>query len=171
MKKTLLSKTLILGIVLLFIGVSYSSAISVDSKSTIDKKQRVNDFDSREISNTHPDNLYMLFNRLEVYSKRLILLSKNNPEITEKWEELGIRNSALKDINNDRSICDKLENIYLSLKDFMYYLQDLYNNTIKVNPIKAYFIGVFSVSIAEMWLMSYVIGYEFKCWDEPFQSL
>ncbi len=167
-KQNLLSKTLTLGIIILFIGVSYSSAISIETELFIVNNKSEEDFDCQEISNSYLVKLDRMFNRLEVYTKILKFFYINNPDLLEKWEKLSIRISALKDLNNDRPICDILKNIYFSFKDTLYYLKDVYNNLLGEEPLKAFILTLLAVPFAEIWLLTWVIGYEFNCWDEPF---
>jgi hypothetical protein len=115
MQKRLYYKTLAIGIILLFLGVSVSSAISIDTKSTITNIQSEECKECNEVSKSDLVIVERLLNRVEVYSKLLLVLSNNNPEIREKCEEL----SNIKDtIDWDFPIiCNILGSIAFKLED------------------------------------------------------
>ncbi len=166
MKKNLLGKILALGIIVLFIGAGIYPAfakVSITTNSEINK-----DCECQPVDNLHFIKVRRLLNRLDFYSNILLVLSKHNPEVTKIYEELYNRISPLKEINNDRPICDILEKIYFSLKDLCYYLRDIYINYMEGNPIKAFIFNIIGYPFAFIWLMSWVIGYECNCWDEVF---
>jgi hypothetical protein len=109
MNRRLLIKTLALSIIFLFIGVSLSSAISVDTKSNVSNNESEECRECNEISDADLVIVERLLNRVEVYSKLLVVLSSYNPEIEEMSKEL----SNLKYTNNTldfrEQICDILE--------------------------------------------------------------
>ena len=86
---TICKKTLVIGIILLFVGVSVSSAISIDSKPSVSNVESEECSDCRELSKAEMVKVKHLINRLEVYSKLIFILSRHNPELREISEELS----------------------------------------------------------------------------------
>jgi hypothetical protein len=74
---------------LLFLGVSVSSAISVDNKSTISNNKSEVCKECKEISNADLIKVERLLDRVEVYSKLLLVLSKYYPELQDINEDLS----------------------------------------------------------------------------------
>ena len=109
-------KILAIGIIALFMGVSVSSAISVDTESTI--VEIVEDCGCEEVSDSDLIKVERLLNKVEVYSKLLLVLSKYNPEVKDKCEEI------LQVINSNKQwnfpiICDILESILNLISDLI----------------------------------------------------
>ena len=84
-------KTLIVGVIVLFIGVGIQPAFAVTP----------NDSDSEDdcnlcpkVSNLHLVRLKNLLNRLEKYDNILSALSKHYPEFEERYQELSDRLTA-----------------------------------------------------------------------------
>jgi hypothetical protein len=108
-------KTLVIGIILLFIGVSVSSAISVDNKPIVSLDESEECIECRELSNAELVKVKQLINRVEVYSKLLMVLSNYNPEIKDECEEISDKISTLdgllvrlkpdSPLNNNFTIC------------------------------------------------------------------
>ena len=111
------SKILALSIIFLFIGVSFSSSVSVDTQSI--NVESEDDCGCNEVSDTDLILVERLLNRVEVYSKVLVVLSKHYPELREISEELS-RIISISDLyNNNRPLCNILINI-LNLIDEMF---------------------------------------------------
>ena len=94
-------KLIVISIILLLIGVSVSSAISVDTKSTISNNQREECSECKEVSKSDLILVERLLDRVEVYSKLLLVLSRYNPELKEISEELVDEIPKLKNLNDD----------------------------------------------------------------------
>lgn len=105
----LLSKTLVIGVVVLFVGVSLSSAVSINAKSAMDHEQSEECRECNEVSDADLIKVERLLERVEIYSKLLMVLSKNNPEIKENYENLADMISILNTLNSKESICNWLE--------------------------------------------------------------
>jgi len=76
---------LIVGVILLFIGVTVQPAIAVNPISTD------NDEDCEicpKVKKTHLVRLKSLINRVETINNKFSVISKHNPEIEEKYQEL-----------------------------------------------------------------------------------
>ena len=100
--KKLCKKSIVISIILLFVGVSASSAVSVDTKSTISNNQNEECRECNEISDADLVKVERLLNRVEVYSKLLLVLSRHNPELREICEELSNGITTLKEsLKND----------------------------------------------------------------------
>jgi hypothetical protein len=113
-----ISKQLIcISIILLLVGVSYTSAIRVDNKIPIVESEE--DCGCNEVSDADIVRLEKQLDRLERYSKRLLVLSKDYPELWEMSKELSYKISLLKgELTDDSSyslICDMLYQIYWEL--------------------------------------------------------
>jgi hypothetical protein len=87
--KTICKQLIVISIILLLVGVSISSAISVDTKSTISDKDREECRECNEVSDADLIRVERLLDRVEVYSKLLLVLSRHNPELREISEELS----------------------------------------------------------------------------------
>ncbi len=159
--KNICKKTITFSIILLLIGVSVSSAISIDTKSTITNNESVEDCNCKEIDSRHLVRLERQLNRLEVYSKLLLVLSSYNSELREISEELYDL------INSDSPwifpiICGILLKILTKFDKMMEYLWELwlvYGNVIamRISSILSY------VSI-----ILYTKGGDLNCdWYEP----
>jgi hypothetical protein len=116
--KTICKKSIVISIILLLIGVSVSSAISVDTESTISNNQSE---ECRECNKVDDRQLVVLekqIDRLEVYSKLVLVLSKHHPEITE----MSMKLSELTNVN--RPLCELVLNIGINfINKFEYYVE------------------------------------------------
>ena len=111
-KKEWLVKTLALGVVILFIGasVSYTSAIRVKNKPLIVDNQVEEDCGCNEVDDRQLVLLEKQIDRLEVYSKLLLILSKHHPEVLEDYEELSNMILTLNRLDK-KPICVFLDNL------------------------------------------------------------
>ena len=112
--KNICKKSIVISIILLLVGVSVSSALSVDTKSTISNNKSKECRECNEISDSDLIRVERLLNRVEVYSKLLLVLSRYNPKLREISGELYYEISFLKEeFTNDRYplICNVLETI------------------------------------------------------------
>jgi hypothetical protein len=126
MKSKLYCKILAWSIIFLFIGVSFSSAISVDTRSVIENEEECKE--CNKVDNADLIKVERLLDRVEVYSKLLLVLSRYNPELKEVSEELSddiifLRNTDLKDL-----ICNIILNIADKCTELMKYYANLANN-------------------------------------------
>ena len=125
---------LALGIICLFIGVGIHPAFAVDTKtSMVNKANEEECWECKEIDNRHLVRLEKQIKRIEVYTKFLLVLSRYNPEIKEKCEEI------LDVINLNRLwdfpiICAILERIEIQLVSMLYKWEYLIWE-FKYNPI------------------------------------
>ena len=86
MRNDCCKKALVVGVIFLFIGVGVQPVFAKNTIKTT--SETLEDCECQPISNHN-------LNRLE----KLSILSKNNPEISEKFEELSNRITTLKEIN------------------------------------------------------------------------
>ena len=130
--KNISKKTIVIIIILLLISVSESSAISIDNKPTIVKSEE--DCNCKEIDSRHLAVLEKQLNRLEVYTKLLLVLSKYNPEIKDEIEELSYEITTIREDLTDypsfRPICEILEVLIIRLANITIY----FLNVISENP-------------------------------------
>ena len=82
-------QTILISIILLLIGVSISSAISVDTKTIITNNQNDECRDCNKVRDADLIRVERLLDKVEVYSKLLSVLSKYNSELKEMSEELS----------------------------------------------------------------------------------
>ncbi len=101
-------KTITFSIILLLIGITVSSAISIDTKSPVVNQQSEEDCNCKEIDSRHLVVLERQLNRLEVYSKLLLVLSNHNPELFKNYEELTDMISTLNTLDLKDLICNIL---------------------------------------------------------------
>ena len=116
-------KILATGIILLFIGLPFSSAISVDTTPCISKDESEECIECEEVKKAELVKVKQLLSRVEEYCKLLLVLSKYTPEIKDEMYDLSYRISKLTDeildISSDEPfplICDILE-LILDLLD------------------------------------------------------
>jgi hypothetical protein len=168
MKSSLFVKFLCLSIIVLLVGVSYSSAISSNEKTSILKRQNMVEINCQKINNIYQNTLERCIKKLDFYKKLINYFSKNDPVFKTKFEKLYDSKTTLKDIEKNSPICDVLENIYFSFKDIVYYIRDIYVNVKQEDPLRAFLINIFAIPFAQAWVTVWVIGYEINCWDDPF---
>jgi hypothetical protein len=95
-----ISKQLIcISIIFLLLGVSYTSAIRVENKTTIVDSEE--DCGCNEVSDADIVRLEKQIDRLERYSNLLLVLSRYNPELKDECEELVNGISSIKGIFDD----------------------------------------------------------------------
>lgn len=126
MKSMLYCKILALSVIFLFIGVSFSSAMSVDTISI--KVEDENDCGCKEVDDKQLIILEGQLNRLEVYSKMLFVLSKHYPELEEISEELSENIIILRTFDLKDLICNIILNIADKCTELMEYYANLANN-------------------------------------------
>ena len=84
----MLKRILSIGTILLFIGISIQPAFAVNIRHSIVNNVIEGDCNCKEVTNADIVIVERWLDRVEVYSKLLLVLNKNNPEIKEKCEEL-----------------------------------------------------------------------------------
>ena len=114
---------LAIGIVVLFIGVGIHPAFAVNTKQSMVNKVSVEDCGCGEVSDTDLVKVDRLLDRVDVYNKLLLVLSKHHPELREMSEELSNQlsniNKLYDEFNTDilqqikRPICYILEPLYV----------------------------------------------------------
>lgn len=114
MNNRLYCKVLALGIIVLFIGVSVSSATYIDKPSM--KVENENDCGCKEVDNKHTQFLEKQLNSIEVYIKLMLVISKNYPELKEISEELS-EFSKIYGFWDD--FCDAISNLAQSIQDLI----------------------------------------------------
>ena len=116
-------KTLVIGIILQLVGVSVSSAMSVDNKPVISTDESEECSECEELCNAELDKVKHSIKRLEVYSKLLLVLSRHNPELMEISWQLYIHLSNINQLyagfntiilqKDEQPICSILEPLYV----------------------------------------------------------
>jgi len=146
-------------IVALFIGVGIHPAFALDTnQSMVNKTSEEECCNCKEIDNRHLVRLKKQLNRLEVYTNLFLVLSKHNPELKEKIEELLGEIKTLKEELADIPICvileyiDKiLEDLYWSFRELSYYF---------------YFFPIICYQIVHTIRFNiFFIGFLLSCWE------
>jgi len=114
---------LAIGIVVLFIGVGIHPAFAVNTKQSMVNKVSVEDCGCGEVSDTDLVKVDRLLDRVEFYSKLLLVLSQHHPELREISEELSNQLSNINKLYDEfntnilqqikRPICYFLEPLYV----------------------------------------------------------
>lgn len=127
MNKNILSKTLVLGIILLFIGVGIQSALAVENRVSTDSIEEEEDCDCQEdISNPYMVKLWL--NKLGVLTNILSKRFGHIPEFKEECQEL-------KDVINSfkhsivRPICNMLKSLNTDFFNKISYYWEKYVET------------------------------------------
>jgi len=102
--KSISKQLIVICIIFLLVGVSYTSAIRVENKSSIVDNQVEDDCGCNEVSSTHLNYLKRQLNRIDIYGKLLLVLSQHNPELKE------ISKEVVNEINSLNVHIDKLTN-------------------------------------------------------------
>jgi len=131
MKKEWLVKTLALGVVVLFISVSFQPVIAVDNKSYTNDTENESDCGCGIISDVQRIRFEKLLNRIEIHTQKLLLI--------EKYKELSNRISAIAELNlelksdllyfENFTICFVLvtiASVYLSRAELNIYLVNIF---------------------------------------------
>ncbi len=172
MQKNLLSKTFVIGVIVLFMGVGVSSAISIDIKPRVSNNESVEDCNCKEIDSRHLVVLERQLNRLEVYSKGLLVLSKYNSKLKEECEELSNEITILKEELTDDPpfplLCEKLENIILNMDKIWVSFYEL-GYSLEQYPLICYMwwkLGnIVEIIVIGMEIPIIVFGLMIDCWE------
>jgi len=171
MKKEWLVKTLALGVVVLFICVSIHPAFAIDTKKSIIVNQSDECSDCRELNNAELVKVDRLLNKVEVYSKLFLVLSKYTPEIKEEIEELSDKISTLKEELADETtlptICVILEVIHEILKGLYCFFEEL---AYAIEPrfyIASLLASICSETVQIIKFNIFFIGHLLSCWEWP----
>ena len=106
MKGNMFRKGLVVGIIFLFIGIGVQPAFAVEITNIRQSSDDIDDCNCKVADNYKLEKYKNQIGKLESYSKLLLSLSKNNPEVKVQYQEL------LNDIDLFEEIYDDLENSY-----------------------------------------------------------
>ena len=160
--KIISKKSITFGIILLFIGVSVSSGISIDTNSIeVEECKECNEFDDKQLL-----ILERQLNRLERYSKLLLVFTKDYPEINVKIKELSDRFKSMQNWADNRSICILLYNLGIlfimftapltGIQDFLIRLK--LEDGLLYNLIESYF-----NMLEPFWNKGWELYYHYEC--------
>ena len=90
-------KALVIGVIVLFIGVGIQPAIAVTLNSA-DSEDDCN-LCPKKVSKQHIIKLKSLISRLDTLNTKLLTVSKLNPDIEERYQDISDKVAILKDIN------------------------------------------------------------------------
>ena len=153
LNKNLYCKVFAVGIILLFVGVSFSSAISVDKHSIIENQEECKE--CNEVDDKHIQFLERQLNRLEVYSKWLLVLSKYFPELKEISNDFK-SSTSFKESFAGRPLCDILFSLILTLNATLMMLFSLQEKLWHLNiiyQIVESILGVVMLTFNAVWVM------------------
>jgi hypothetical protein len=166
--KTISKKTIVISIILLLVGVSVSTAISVDTKSTKSNNQNEDCRECNEVSDADLVRVERLLNRVEVYSKLLLVLSKFNPEIKEEYEGLSKRISTLSSLKlGYENICNILIGIGIIILGTAGILEQLLyslSQTPLANGLLFNFLYSLTLSLYMIFAYGFFLMDFFDCW-------
>ena len=91
-------KTLIVGVIVLFVGVGIQPAFAVNVSTYLSEDENDCNLCPKD-SNLHLVRLKSMIDRLETLNNRLSVISKHNPEIADIYRELSDRISTLTGLN------------------------------------------------------------------------
>jgi len=175
-------KSLVVGIIVLFIGVGFQPAfaneVSITNKSEVEE-----DCDCQPVSNLHLIRLERMLNRLEIHTKILSFFSKYNPEFAEKYQEISNRISTLKETNNELNnelkldsldgespiLCSILEILNTTVgyiaEYIIYYLEKEAETLMDI--ILQFISEILLVPIFFIYFYIRALGYSAVCWEFP----
>lgn len=157
-------KTLVIGIILLMFAVSFNSAISVENKPSILGDENEECKECEELCNAELVKVKQLVNRVEVYIKLLLALYKDNPELTEKCEELFNLILILDNYDLKEIICDLLINlVYYFYDKYQYFGYDVLSNIPKDEIFKIYLIVIIALTYHRLAFKTIAIVEDLKC--------
>ena len=147
----------------------------IEDNNTITETYDNDDCGCQDVSNQHLVNLERLLNRLESYSKIILLLPKFYPDIAEECKELSNRITSLAEMNEELKsdspfkdvICFALLMAFLAFNGIMFALGDIMlafgEDSIVwklLEPVMASVLFTCAVLLALM--------QEYDCWEDPF---
>ena len=170
MKKNMLSKTLAIGIIILFVGIGFQPAFAVETKLSADNTEKNEDCNCPEVDRLHPIRIKFLLTKLKVVTKILLLRFGHLPEIKEICQKI------LDIIGSNRQLdytylCKILEN-YSNRLESRYLNMEIFQNDLKE---RSPYIGGFFSALMEIYqgIIYYynellnLVGYHLCNWPWP----
>ena len=166
-----MKKIVVIGIICLFIGVSFQSVIGVETETPVVDNQIEDDCDCEEIDRINDIRVNFLLKRVAVVTNILMSRYEHIPEIKEKGQEL----LANIDSNNQLYFpifCTLLENLYYMFLSYIAVTEQFVNDLLENRRfILAILLGVplycFHMPALGSAILLWVIGVSFDCWDYP----
>jgi hypothetical protein len=158
MRKELVGKILVLGIICLFIGVGVQPALAIEPKLSADNKtESVEDCDCKEEDRPNLFLVKLWLNKVEVLTNILLLRFGYIPEVKENCE-LVLEGISSIDITRDFEVlCEILYTILAPISNLMVSLFQLISSGIFIGFI-ALLISIFIVSLGM------AVGDLLNCW-------
>lgn len=185
MQKSMFGKGVVIGVIAIFILVGIQPAFAIEITNTKTSSENIedcncqvdNDFDIVRVKSLL-NRAERSLNRVEIFTRFIPILIKDNPEVLEDCEELSEKITTFREMNEELKtaisgrdypiICTILGNILLLLGmigDDVWDLIDKYENT---NPLFATFIFWFIlVPVAFLEGLVDDIGYYLDCDWQP----
>jgi len=105
-----MKKLLAVGVIVLFLGLAFQPTFAINLSKSISDDECECDI-CPKVSKQYFVRLKSLINIIDRYNNPLSVLSKLNPEVDEKYQELSESISTLQDLNGNDDFCDALNNI------------------------------------------------------------
>jgi hypothetical protein len=103
--KPVMYKFLVVGVIVLFIGIGIQPAFAIELEQPFNDDCEIC---PKKVSKQHLILLEILLNKMEKYDNQLSVLSKLNPEVEEKYQEILERITTLQDLDPSNEFCDFL---------------------------------------------------------------
>jgi hypothetical protein len=164
MKNPLYCKILAVGIIVLFMGVSVTSAIRVENKTHIIDNQVEDDCSCNEVSDADIVKLEKQLDRVERYCKLVLVSSRYNPELKRTSDDLFDRIPSLNALILTNLICGILESILKTINSTLqpfFELRDKYLEN--DNKILANMTLIIIYPIAGIAFKIWKIAYKYGC--------
>ena len=173
-KPTLLYKTLVFGVIVLFIGVGIQPAFA----NTHDTYENEDDCElcAKKVSKSQLTLLKNLLNRLEKYDDQLPALSELNPEFKEKYQEaynkLIIFKKLINEFKSDSSnsnnifLCLPLLILFVSASLVLVFLNPIYWK-FEYNLLINIILTIIQIPFDIISLSALTLGEKLNCWEIP----
>ena len=180
---------LIFGIICLFLGVGIQPTFAVEI-TNISPSEDIEDCNCQVADNYNPVRLEgllnrakRLINRVEIFTKLMPLLYKDNPEVIEKCEELSGKITTYREMideelsdhislygsQSNRVLCGILEILFVKTLSIVFKLVEL-SMELEDEPI-IYIISLVGITLTFIALTSYYLIFIFDCPLPPIPEL
>jgi hypothetical protein len=125
MRKELVSKILVLGIICLFIGVGIQPALAVEPKVSTNPIEKVEVCDCQEVDKLNPVRVKLLFTQLKIRTNILLKKFGHIPEVKENCNDIFKIINSYNPLANGEIICSILVGIYLAILSIYWSIREL----------------------------------------------
>lgn len=162
MRNNCYKKELVIGVIVLFVGMSFQPVFAVKNRVTTDNIEMIEDCDCQELDSQNLVRVKLLMNYLKFVTNILIKRFGHIPEVKEKCQEVVDLISSSSSFSNPIIICFMLYFIV----DNLHYLQFLCTNKFVETGRFIYLIIIEILDVP--WLTLGIIAYYLECfWLDP----